>query len=100
MELPGIILDISSISPLRKPDHYTVYDMLILGGVPAAMSAVIYAARKMINLTVITMDFGGGNSAFTAAIDLLRLNAGATFVNFVSGWQWVRCPRWILPGKY
>ncbi len=59
MELPGVILDISSISPLRKPDHNTVYDMLILGGGPAAMSAVVYAARKMINLAVITLDFGG-----------------------------------------
>jgi len=59
MELPGVILDISSISPLRKPDHDTVYDMLILGGGPAAMSAVVYAARKMINLAVITLDFGG-----------------------------------------
>jgi alkyl hydroperoxide reductase subunit F len=59
MELPEVILDISSISPLRKPDHDTVYDMLILGGGPAAMSAVVYAARKMINLAVITSDFGG-----------------------------------------
>jgi len=199
VELPAIILDLSSVS-LRKPDHDTVYDMLILGGGPAAMSAVIYAARKMINLAVITIDFGGqmnetsdvenylgfqsikardlvarfqehimsfdipvsmgipilevkkkgnifevliedqtsflghsiifatgkrhrplivpgekelvgkgvaycatcdaplykdkkvmivggGNSAFTTAIDLLRLNAGATLVNFVGGWQ-------------
>jgi alkyl hydroperoxide reductase subunit F len=59
MELPEIILDISSISPLRKPDHNSIYDMLILGGGPAAMSAVVYAARKMINLAVITIDFGG-----------------------------------------
>jgi alkyl hydroperoxide reductase subunit F len=59
MELPGLILDISSIYPLRKADHNTVYDMLILGGGPAAMSAVVYAARKMINLAVITIDFGG-----------------------------------------
>jgi alkyl hydroperoxide reductase subunit F len=59
MELPGVILDISSISPLRKPDHDAVYDMLILGGGPAAMSAVVYAARKMINLALITLDFGG-----------------------------------------
>jgi alkyl hydroperoxide reductase subunit F len=59
MELPGVILDISSVSPLRKPDHDAVYDMLILGGGPAAMSAVVYAARKMINLAIITLDFGG-----------------------------------------
>jgi alkyl hydroperoxide reductase subunit F len=59
VELPGIILDISSISTLRKPDHSPIYDLLILGGGPAAMSAVVYAARKMINLAVITVDFGG-----------------------------------------
>jgi len=59
MEFPGIILDLSSVSPLRKPDHNTTYDMLILGGGPAAMSAAVYAARKMINLAIITLDFGG-----------------------------------------
>ncbi|HXX80552.1 MAG TPA: FAD-dependent oxidoreductase, partial [Thermodesulfovibrionales bacterium] len=30
---------------------------------------------------------GGGNSAFTTALDLLRLNAEAVVVNFLSGWQ-------------
>lgn len=59
MEFPEIILDISSISLLGKPDHDTIYDMLIVGGGPAAMSAAIYAARKMINLAVITLDLGG-----------------------------------------
>lgn len=39
MEFPEIILDISSISLLGKPDHDTIYDMLIVGGGPAAMSA-------------------------------------------------------------
>jgi alkyl hydroperoxide reductase subunit F len=59
LEFPGIILDISSISPLRKPDHNAIYDMLILGGGPAALSAAVYAARKMLNLALITLDFGG-----------------------------------------
>lgn len=59
MELPGIILDLSSISPLRKPDHNTIYEMLILGGGPAAMSAAVYAARKMVNLAIVTFDLGG-----------------------------------------
>jgi alkyl hydroperoxide reductase subunit F len=59
MELPGIILDISSLSPIRKPDKNTVYDILILGGGPASMSAAVYAARKMVNVAIITLDFGG-----------------------------------------
>ncbi|OGW37632.1 MAG: hypothetical protein A2Y97_10675 [Nitrospirae bacterium RBG_13_39_12] len=36
-----------------------MYDMLIVGGGPSAMSAAIYGARKMINLALITLDFGG-----------------------------------------
>ncbi len=59
MEFPGIILDLSSISPIRNPEHDTIYDMLILGGGPAAMRAAVYAARKMINLAIVTLDFGG-----------------------------------------
>jgi alkyl hydroperoxide reductase subunit F len=59
MELPGIILDISSIPSLKKPVHNAIYDMLILGGGPAALSAAVYAARKMLNLALITLDFGG-----------------------------------------
>lgn len=30
---------------------------------------------------------GGGNSAFTTALDLTRVNAGIVLVNFVKGWQ-------------
>jgi alkyl hydroperoxide reductase subunit F len=59
MEFPGIILDTSLISPMKKPDQSVLYDMLIVGGGPAAMSAAIYAARKMINFAIITIDFGG-----------------------------------------
>src|SRR4030042_1724303 len=59
MEFPGIILDIPAISQSRKPDNNSIYDMLIVGGGPSAMSAAIYGARKMINLALITLDFGG-----------------------------------------
>jgi alkyl hydroperoxide reductase subunit F len=59
MEFPGIILDTSSISPLKKPDQGVLYDMLIVGGGAAAMSAAVYAARKMIRFALITLDFGG-----------------------------------------
>jgi len=59
MEFPGIILDTLSISPLKKPDQSVIYNMLIIGGGPAAMSAAVYAARKMINFALLTLDFGG-----------------------------------------
>ena len=59
MEFPGIILDTSAFSRQKQPDTGTVYDMLIIGGGAAAMSAAVYAARKMINLAILTVDFGG-----------------------------------------
>lgn len=59
MEFPGIILVTSLFAQLTTPDHGTTYDMLILGGGPAAMSAAIYAARKMLNIAIISLDFGG-----------------------------------------
>jgi alkyl hydroperoxide reductase subunit F len=59
MEIPEFSLDIEAIKESKKPDPSTVYDLLILGGGPAAMSATVYAARKMLNLAIITKDFGG-----------------------------------------
>ena len=59
MEFPGIILDTASIAPSKKPDQGVLYDMLIVGGGAAAMSAAVYAARKMIRFALITLDFGG-----------------------------------------
>jgi len=59
MEFPGFILDTSAFSDLPKPDESTKYDMLIIGGGAAAMSAAIYAARKMLSLALISIDFGG-----------------------------------------
>ena len=59
MEIPGFVLDTSAFSKLPKPDESTKYDMLIIGGGAAAMSAAIYAARKMLSLALISIDFGG-----------------------------------------
>lgn len=59
MKPPEFILNISSLSQLQKPDPTILYDMLIIGGGPAAMSAAIYAAHKMVNLAVLSIDFGG-----------------------------------------
>ncbi len=59
MEFPGFILNPDVITSFRKADPNTLYDLLIVGGGPAAMSAAIYAARKMIKMAIITIDFGG-----------------------------------------
>ena len=58
MEFPGFILNLPQ-SEAHKPDQGVLYDLLIVGGGPAAMSAALYAARKMLNLALITIDFGG-----------------------------------------
>ena len=59
MEFPDFILDTSAFSKLPKPDENAKYDMLIIGGGAAAMSAAIYGARKMLSLALISIDFGG-----------------------------------------
>src|SRR3989344_2015319 len=37
----------------------TIYDLIIVGGGPAGMTAGIYAARQQLNTLLITKDFGG-----------------------------------------
>lgn len=58
-QIPEFKLDMSSLASSRVPDPDSIYDLLILGAGPAAMSAAVYAARKMLNLAVIARDFGG-----------------------------------------
>lgn len=59
MDLPGFSLDLGSLKQAREPEPDQTYDLLILGGGPASMSAAVYAARKMLSLAIITRDFGG-----------------------------------------
>jgi len=59
MDFPDFSLDTSLLQEAKEPEPTITYDLLILGGGPAAMSAAVYAARKMINLAIITKDFGG-----------------------------------------
>ncbi len=59
MHVPGFILDTVSSEHSYPLDQNVLYDILILGGGPAAMSAAIYAARKMLNIAFVTVDFGG-----------------------------------------
>jgi alkyl hydroperoxide reductase subunit F len=59
MDFPTFTLDTSMLEEAAEPDPEVTYDLLILGGGPAAMSAAVYAARKMLTCAMITKDFGG-----------------------------------------
>ena len=59
MDFPDFSLDTSLLEKAKEPDPGVTYDLLILGGGPAAMSAAVCAARKMMSLAIITKDFGG-----------------------------------------
>jgi alkyl hydroperoxide reductase subunit F len=59
MDFPAFSLDTSLLEEAREPEPEVIYDLFILGGGPAAMSAAVYAARKMMNIAIITRDFGG-----------------------------------------
>jgi alkyl hydroperoxide reductase subunit F len=68
MDFPGLKLNLSSLGEDNRPDPATRYDLLILGGGPAAMSAAIYAARKMLKVAMVAVDYGG-QVAWTSEIE-------------------------------
>jgi NADH-dependent peroxiredoxin subunit F len=47
-------------------DHARIYDVLILGGGPAALTAAVYCMRKGVSTGLVTMDFGGQVAETTA----------------------------------
>jgi alkyl hydroperoxide reductase subunit F len=68
MEFPKLILNMASMDQQPAPDPTVTYDVLILGGGPAAMSAAIYAARKMLKIALIAKEYGG-QVAWTSQIE-------------------------------
>lgn len=59
MDFPGFTLDLTGVEKTRRPDPAETYDVLILGGGPAAMTALVYAARKLLKVALVTAEFGG-----------------------------------------
>jgi alkyl hydroperoxide reductase subunit F len=59
VDFPTFSLHTSFLEQAKDPELDVIYELLILGGGPAAMSAAVYAARKMMKLAIITKDFGG-----------------------------------------
>ena len=59
MDFPDFSLDTALLEGAKKPEQGETYDVIIIGGGPAAMTAAVYASRKMMNLAIITKDFGG-----------------------------------------
>jgi alkyl hydroperoxide reductase subunit F len=59
MDFPTFTLDTTLLEESKEPEADVTYDLLILGGGPAAMSAAVYAARKMLTVALLTKDFGG-----------------------------------------
>ena len=52
-------LELSGLGQRNHPDPAHVYQLLILGGGPAATTAMLYAARKMVDAALLTKDFQG-----------------------------------------
>jgi alkyl hydroperoxide reductase subunit F len=59
VDFPTFTLDTALLAEAKEPEADLTYDLLILGGGPAAMSAAVYAARKMLTIALLTRDFGG-----------------------------------------
>jgi alkyl hydroperoxide reductase subunit F len=59
MDFPSFTLDTTFLEPKKEPEPDRIYDLLILGGGPAAMTAAVYAARKMLSFALLSKDFGG-----------------------------------------
>ncbi|MBN1828752.1 MAG: FAD-dependent oxidoreductase [Deltaproteobacteria bacterium] len=68
MDIETFALDASVFEESKELSTGETYDLLIIGGGPAAMSAAVYGARKTLNLGLVTKDFGG-QVGETSAID-------------------------------
>jgi alkyl hydroperoxide reductase subunit F len=55
----GVVLPLEREVEAQPGDEATLYDLIIIGGGPAGMTAAVYAARKRLTTLLITKDLGG-----------------------------------------
>jgi len=59
VDFPSFTLDTTLLETTKAPEPDHMYDLLILGGGPAAMAGAVYGARKMLSCALLSKDFGG-----------------------------------------
>jgi alkyl hydroperoxide reductase subunit F len=59
MESSNLAAGLSALGRENLPDPGRVYHLLVLGGGPAATTAMLYAARKFLDAALLTKDFQG-----------------------------------------
>jgi alkyl hydroperoxide reductase subunit F len=59
MPSTDLAVELSTLGRENLPDPAHVYHLLILGGGPAATTAMLYAARKFLDAALLTQDFQG-----------------------------------------
>ena len=55
----GVVLPGYQLAPERLADEGKVYELIIVGGGPAGLTAGVYAARKRMDVLLLTQDIGG-----------------------------------------
>lgn len=68
IDIADFSIGLAAISDAERPDPDTVYDLLILGGSAAAMTAAVYAARKLMKTAILAREVGG-QMAYTSEIE-------------------------------
>ena len=59
LNLPGLDLKIAAVKKPESVDGKEPYDLVIIGGGPAGMSAAVYASRKKLRTLMVTINLGG-----------------------------------------
>ncbi len=68
MKPVGLNLNLSSLTPRQGPDSSVLYDVVVIGSGPAALSAAVYLARKKLK-TAILGEEPGGQVSWTSVVE-------------------------------